>query len=337
MWHICGQTLRAGEKKQINLEPGVKDYVIPTTLVCGAKTGKTLLVTAGIHAGEYPGIVAVTHLAREVDASRVQGNIIFMHCVNTSGFWERTVEIIPEDGYNLNHDYPGKEKGTTGERIAWYFMEELFPKVDFILDFHSGANTEIMAPLVFYPNAEKVKECSCGAAKALDLPFLVESSADKGEYSYAAHNYDVPGLLVEIGHSHSCEDNWVDLCSRNIKLLLQHLNIAYFNEKKTIKKQTIFKQAVYLYAAEQGLWYPQIQRGQMIDQGEWLGYTEDFFGNRIRTYYAEEAGTVLYYTNALSAPENTFLLAYGLEKSSEVQQLMEHAQSSDKCLMEDCF
>lgn len=318
MWRICGQKLEAGEKKQIDLEPGVKDYIIPTTLVCGAKPGKTLLVTAGIHAGEYPGTAAVIRLAKEVNASRMEGNIIFMHCVNTSGFWKHTVEIIPEDGYNLNHDYPGKENGTVGERIAWYFMTELFPKVDFILDFHSGANTEVMEPLAFYPNAEKVKDYSYGAARALDLPFLVESTADKGEYSYAAHNYDVPSLLVEIGHSHSCKDQWVNLCFRNMKLLMQHLNIANFNEKKTIKNQKIFKEAIYLYAEEQGLWYPQIKRGQKIDRGQLIGYSQDFFGNQIKSYYAEEAGTVLYYTNALSAPENSFLIAYGLEKSAEV-------------------
>ena len=129
----------------------------------------------------------------------------------------------------------------------------------------------------------------------------------------------LPGLLVEIGHSHGCEDKWVDLCYRNMKLLLQHLNIAYFNEKKTIKNQKIFKEAIYLYAEEQGLWYPQIQRGQMIDQGELIGYSEDFFGVPDEILLCRgKSRTVLYYTNALSAPENSFLIAYGLEKSAEV-------------------
>lgn len=317
MWNICGETLNSGEKKQVMLEPGVEGYQVPATLISGKKPGKTLLVTAGIHAGEYPGVAAVIRLAAEIDPSQVEGNILFMHCVNTSGFWARTVEIIPEDGYNLNRNYPGRKNGTTGERIAYYFMTEVFPYVDFIFDFHSGANTEIMTPLVFYTNADKVKERSYEAARALDIPYLVESSAEKGEYSYAAHHYGVPGLLVEIGHSHSCDSAWVELYSKNIKLLLQHLNICQFGEKKTLETQRVYKKAIYLDTEEQGLWYPAVTVRQKVKKGELLGHLEDFFGNKGKHYYAEADGEILYYTDALSAPKNSFLAAYGLEESAE--------------------
>lgn len=318
MWNICGVHLKNGEKKQVMIEPGVEGYEIPTTLICGKHPGKTLLVTAGIHAGEYPGIAAVKQFAEVIDPSVVQGNIILMHCVNTSGFWKRTVAILPEDGFNFNHDYPGREYGTVGERIAWYFMQEIFPKVDFILDLHSGSDTEVMIPLAFYTNAEEVKETAYRAARALDLPYLVESTATKGQYSYAAHHYKVPGLLLEIGHSHSCEKEWVELYDRNIKLLLEHLEMASFGEEKKTKRQKVFKDAIYLSSFEQGLWYPSVKLEQRFKKGEMLGKTEDFFGNPISTYFAEADGTVLYYTNGLSVPDNSFLIAYGLEKNSEI-------------------
>lgn len=317
MWNICGQTLKRGEKKQIMLEP-VKGYQIPATFICGAEPGKTLLITAGIHAGEYPGVAAVIRAAQELDPSCAKGNILLMHCVNTSGFWARTVEIIPEDGYNLNRDYPGREDGTLGERIAYYFMTELFPKVDFIFDFHSGSNTEKMTPLLFYPNAPKVKEAAFEAAKALDIPYLVESAATKGEYSYAANYYDVPGLLVEIGHSHSCDCVWTELYYRNIKLMLQHLGICKLGEKKTTDYQKVYKKTIYLDAEENGLWYPAVALEQKVKKGELLGHTEDFFGNTEKCYYAEGNGTVLYYTDGLSVPKGSFLMAYGMEDSMEI-------------------
>ena len=44
-----------------------------------------------------------------------------------------------------------------------------------------------------------MREVSLAAAKALDVPYLIASGADGGEYSYAAVYHDVPGLLLERG------------------------------------------------------------------------------------------------------------------------------------------
>ena len=104
MWKICGQELKPKEKRQVILKPNMEDYEIPTTLICGAYSGKTLLVTAQIHAGEYNGTPAVIQVAQEILAEKLKGNLILMHCVNSSGFWKQHFRTLPEDGFNLNAD-----------------------------------------------------------------------------------------------------------------------------------------------------------------------------------------------------------------------------------------
>ena len=41
MFTICGHTLHPGEKKQTALRP-VCGYEMPSTMICGAKPGKTV-------------------------------------------------------------------------------------------------------------------------------------------------------------------------------------------------------------------------------------------------------------------------------------------------------
>lgn len=313
MWEICGCTLEKGEKRKVILEPGVAGYEIPATLICGGEAGKTVVVTAGIHSGEYPGVPAVIRAAKEIQPSKLKGNLLLMHCVNTSGFWAKSPGRIPEDGFNLNGDYPGKPDGTVGERIADYFIREIFPKADFILDLHSGGTTEPLTECLFFPKAEKVREVSLQAAKALDIPYLIESVAEKGEYSYAANYFDVPGLLLERGFCGYCRKEWIEAYYRDIRLLLNHLGVYGMEEPYSVCLKKVYTKTVYLTASERGLWYPAVEQNKKVEKGELLGYTEDFYGNQLSEYRAEDAGTVFYYTSGLAVNPGDALVAYGLE------------------------
>ena len=84
MWNICGQELNRGEKRQVILRPDMEDYELPATLICGKEPGKTVVVTAQIHAGEYNGTPAVIQAAKEIDPEKLKGSLVLMHCVNTS-------------------------------------------------------------------------------------------------------------------------------------------------------------------------------------------------------------------------------------------------------------
>lgn len=313
MWNICGQELRSGEKRQVMLKPDMEDYEIPATLICGREPGKTLVVTAQIHAGEYNGTPAVIQAAREIDPKKLKGNLVLMHCVNTSGFWQQHWRTLPEDGFNLNADYPGRPDGSTGERLADWFVKEIFPQADFLLDLHGGSVNEILTPCLFYSGAEKVREESLAAAKALDVPYLIASEATRGEYSYAANFHAVPGLLLERGYGGFCREEWVAEHKRNIYLLLWHLDMYESEEPKAKYEPKIYTHAVYLESRQAGLWYPAVKEDEQITKDQLLGRLEDLFGNVIQEFRAEGDGVVFYYTGGLAVKEGDSLVAYGLE------------------------
>lgn len=312
MFTICGHTLQPGEKKQTVLRP-VSGYEMPATIICGARPGKTVLITAGIHAGEYPGIPAVIRTAKELDPARAAGNILMIHCVNTSGFWARTDCLVAEDGGNLNANYPGAPDGTISQKIADYFVTQIFPHVDFIADLHSGSQQEPLTPCVFFPKWEKAREVALSAAKALDIPYLIQSTAKTGEYSYAAYAMGIPSILLERGHSGFCEEAWVKSYQRDLRLLLRHLGCYPYEEHSDVEKHVLVK-TVYLEAEESGLWYCEVEPGDMVDKGQLLGRTEDLYGNVIHEYYAQADGIVFYHCCGLSVRPGRNLVAYGVEE-----------------------
>ena len=125
---VCDLTICRGSKLRTMLPiPGTEIEIPPT-----------LLVTAGIHGGEYPGIAAAMELGRSLDPQEIHGSLIMLHPVNIQGFWARREFIVPEDGKNLNRVFPGNPNGTLSEKTAGLISSSFFPLADFYVDLHSG-------------------------------------------------------------------------------------------------------------------------------------------------------------------------------------------------------
>ena len=312
MFRIASETVEKGTKKQCMIGPD--EYPMSCTLIAGACEGKTMLLTAQIHSGEYPGTPAAANIANRIDPLQVHGNIIIMPCVNITGFFAGTDAYIPEDHGNLNACYPG-DGNTLSGRVAQFFVKEIFPHADFILDLHSGGMTESLTPCLFWPGIRTAEE-SLLIAKALDIPYLVISENTKGEFSYAANILGIPGLLLERGGCGKCLPEWVRAYERDISLCMNALGILQYDHTEVCKKKVIRK-AVYVSAEEDGMWFPAVHEEQHIKKGQLIGHTEDLFGSHLRDYYAEGDGMVLYYTSGLRAKKGQSLAAYSLDEYTE--------------------
>ena len=70
---ICGLEIKRGTKLRAMLPVPDTMTKIPLTVINGVEDGPTLLITAGIHGGEYPGIAAAIELGCTRSISRASG------------------------------------------------------------------------------------------------------------------------------------------------------------------------------------------------------------------------------------------------------------------------
>lgn len=87
-------TASAGQKAS-GLTPVYDICHLPVTVINGTQPGETLLITAGIHGGEYPCIEAATQLAQKINPADVKGQIVIINCVNMAAFYDRVSYISP--------------------------------------------------------------------------------------------------------------------------------------------------------------------------------------------------------------------------------------------------
>ena len=269
---VCGLTICRGSKLRTMLPVPGTEIEIPLTIINGAFDGPTLLVTAGIHGGEYPGIAAAMELGRSLDPQEIHGSLIMLHPVNIQGFWARREFIVPEDGKNLNRVFPGNPDGTLSEKTAGLISSSFFPLADFYVDLHSGDIHESLHPYVYYPGqpTEELAAKARSVAKVLNVEYMVRSMATGGAYNYAAST-GLPSLLIERGGAGLCLHEDIEEYKSDLKNIMRKLGLL--NEpvkpRRYIPRDVtdiIYLEAqetggAYNYAASTGLPSLLIERG----------------------------------------------------------------------------
>lgn len=285
---------------------------IPVTLINGAKEGKNILITAGVHGGEYPCIKAAIEIAKEINPAEVNGNIVIVHPVNVEGFMERRPAVVPEDNKNLNNIFPGKKDGTIAEKIAYMIVNEMQQKADFHLDIHGGDLNEALIPHLYYAGKadqeiiDKIKDI----AAVLDVKYMVKSNSTTGVHSYGSIN-GIPSMLLERGGMGLCLKEDVRAYKKDLYSVLNKMKIMISEEELKEEMPIDITEANYLEALNEGCWISFVEVGEVISKGQLLGEVTDFFGNVIDKYYAEFDGVVMYKTVALAVTKDSPLVAYG--------------------------
>jgi len=279
---------------------------IPFTIIEGTTPGPVLLVTAGVHASEFCSIEAAVRL-QQTRPEDIKGTLVILPILNVQGFRKRSIYIMPEDGKNLNRQFPGKPDGTLSERFAHWLTSAVFPLADCYLDLHGGDLDESLMPFTIYPRRS---DASRDLAIAFGLPIAIASEG-KTHSIAGAVDIGIPSLLPEMSGNGLWTDDTVGELSAGIERIMKHLGMIDRPVKPAAQPSPNFVTMWVPTAAATGLWYSTVEVGDTITAGGLLGHIKDPFGKILATVTSEKPGVIVYRMTSLSVNEGEALLGVG--------------------------
>lgn len=294
---------------------------LPLTIIKGKEEGPNFTIIAGVHGYEYPPIIAVQKLMKEIEPENLKGNLIIIPIANLGSFYKRVPFVNPLDNLNLNTTFPGDNSGSITEKIAAWITKEIIPNSDVFLDIHGGDAGEDLMPFICYYNNEDMPKQTQDAkalADASGMDWIVSypytiSQTEPARYAFKQAVQDgKTALSIEAGKLGTVQAENVARIKNSVYNMLQHKKMYATNVTEKSNQKTFIEQQTYVRVPESGIFYSKITSGQKVDEGQELGHITDAFGKVIDEIYAPVSGYILYKvgTPPVNKGETLFCIGY---------------------------
>ncbi len=286
---------------------------MPITLINGARSGPMVLVTSGVHGGEYVAIETAIRLARDLDPKQVHGQIAVVHIYGISAFHAKLQYLVPEDGKNPNRVFPGRAVGTVAERMAAALIDTLASRAGAWVDLHGGDIHEALEPFVIYSDgaAPDVVKRSRDMADAFGIPYVMATQSIIGGTYGTAASRGLPAILAEAGGVGQLDEAGVAVLTKGIFNVLHLLGVLP-GARDLVPPPTYLKQFSWLRSEHRGCWYPAVRAGARVSQGQAVGVIKDYWGDMVAAQRSPANGVVLFVVTSLAINPTDPLLGIGV-------------------------
>ncbi|TMR97836.1 succinylglutamate desuccinylase/aspartoacylase domain-containing protein [Nonomuraea basaltis] len=314
-WTIATLTAEPGAKTSgtVTVDLGTTIADVPLILIHGSRPGPTVVITGGVHGGEFAGISAAAQLAARLQPDDVLGRIAICPVSNPPAVYGGRLNVSPLDGVNINRVFPGDPAGGPTERMAAWLFEHLIPGTDAYADLHSGGIDQTLLNFVGYrlTGDDALDARNRAMAHAVGYEYVVFGrSADGGNSHAAANRLGIPAVLIETGQRGDRDPATVRTLLDALHRLLNHLGAL--DDPAPAPAATPspeWEWTGFVDSPATGLWYPDAATGDEVTEGQTIGRIIDPVGGGEHKVTATATGTILYGMNGLTVVPGTELAA----------------------------
>lgn len=299
----------------VQADLGTLTVDIPLILVNGSRSGPRVVITAGVHGGEFPPIDAAVRLADGLEPTEVRGQVIICPVANPPAVYQGRLNISPVDGVNLNRVFPGDPAGGPTERLAAWLFTHLVDAADVYIDLHCGGIDQVLRDFVGYrltgdPDLDKATAELAGSFGIEDV--ILGLTAEGGNSHAAAARRGISAVLVEVGQLGQRDEATALRRVDGLLKALRHVGVLDQDGSAPASIRTwVWSAGVTTEAT--GLWYPEFSFDAdvigEVAEGELLGRIVDPTDGTEHTVHAPADGRIFYGMHGLTVAPGTELAA----------------------------
>jgi predicted deacylase len=252
---------------------------IPVFYFRGGSGPRTLLL-GGSHGDEYEGQIGLSRLAHSLEPSQIRGSVIIVPSLNLPAAMAGA-RLSPIDDCNLNREFPGDARGSVTQRLAHFVSYELVPRVDNVVDLHSGGRTLRFHPSIFVHEQQEPARMAkvIAAAQSFAAPFTVVLREDQADVMIDDVVERSGKLMIasELGGSALATPYTVGLTYEGLQRLLRHLGHTREDQLDSLSAPSsrvlhVPGPQYTVLAEDTALFESMIELGEPVQEGQVLGF-----------------------------------------------------------------
>ncbi|MDX1671955.1 MAG: succinylglutamate desuccinylase/aspartoacylase family protein [Balneolaceae bacterium] len=311
---ISKYEIAPGQHEQIQLNiarlPTYTSIDLPVHVYRAEEEGPVLLLTGGLHGDEINGIEIIRRMIRGEMTVPEKGTVIAMPLVNVYGFIQ-SVRGVP-DGKDINRSFPGAKSGSLARLLAHTLMNEIIPKIDYGIDFHTGGASRANFPQI---RCTLEIDMNRKLAHAFAPPVIVNSRLIDKSFRKAAYKKNKHILVFESGESQRFDEQGIEEGIRGTLRVMKYLGMR--SEAPAGSEPEVYQKTTWIRARYSGLFLPKVLLGEHVDKQQLLGVITDPFGRESFRTLSTKKGRVIGINNAPVVNKGDALLHIAFQPNDE--------------------
>jgi predicted deacylase len=280
------------------VERPVTDVVMPVGIVNSGRLGPTVVISAGIHGSEYPGLEAANRLWRSFTSESINGVIVMFPLVNVPGFEAAEPNVNPLDNINLNRIFPGDPNGSPSMVMANRLVEEVSNVAECVIDLHGGDITEWLDPFAiwFRSGNDDVDRRSQRMAELYDAKHIWITSGKygyPGTFSGELARRGIPSVVCEAGFLGTYREDEIGQHVRGVTNILKDVGtLAGEPQRAHDGPARVFEENFTVATTTGGTMHPKVLPSEPIRKGQVLAEIKNLEGDVVEELLAPADGVV---------------------------------------------